>query len=283
MRKALDRLFTVLVGASGLAVCALVVGIAAAIVGRGVPVLSWSFLTNAMGGSGTGGGIVYQLLGTLLLVSSALLVALPPAVGLALCRSVYLRDPAARRRLTVALYAFNGVPSILFGILGLVVFVRYLGWGKSWLAGGILLGAMIVPTVAVALIERLEALPAKYVDAAAGLGLTREQIVRSVLLPQCRGGLVSGALLGMARAAGETAPILFAAAVFSGATLPRGVADSPVLALPYHIFTLAQDSFEPKAAANLWGAAAVLLGLVAALSLIALPARLRAHQEARHG
>jgi phosphate transport system permease protein len=265
------------------AACGLLLAIVAAILYRGWPALDWSFLSGAMRESGAAGGILDQLLGTVLLGVTALLVALPPAIGIALWQAVYLPPGAARRGVLVALYTWNGVPSIVFGIFGLLVFVRLLGWGKSWLAGGILLGMMIVPTLAVALSERLAAVPRGYLEAAAGLGLSREQIVRSVLLPQCRAGLVSGALLGLARAVGETAPILFAAAVFSGASFPRGIVESPVVALPYHIFTLAQDAFDPRASTQLWGAAAVLLALVGLASAIALPARLAAHEEARHG
>ena len=176
----------------------------------------------------------------------------------------------------------NGVPSILFGILGLIVFVKFLGWGKSWLSGGLLLGLMILPTVTVSLIERIKALPPAYVEAAVGLGLSRSQVVWSIVLPQSVGGLVTGLLLGLARAAGETAPIMFTATVFAGVTLPAGVRESPVLSLPYHIFILAQDSFDPAAAARVWGAAAVLLGVVFLLSAAALPVRLRVHEEARH-
>ena len=125
----------------------------------------------------------------------------------------------------------------------MIVFVGVLGWGKSWLSGGILLGMMILPTVTVALIERIESLPGKYLEAAAGLGLSRSQIVWSVVLPQSATGLITGSLLGLARAAGETAPIMFTAAVFAGASLPQGIRESPVLSLPYHIFVLAQDSY----------------------------------------
>ena len=176
----------------------------------------------------------------------------------------------------------NGVPSILFGILGLIVFVKFLGWGKSWLSGGLLLGLMILPTVTVSLIERIKVLPPKYVEAAAGLGLSRSQVVRSVVLPQCAGGLITGLLLGLARAAGETAPIMFTATVFDGVKLPAGVRQSPVLSLPYHIFNLAQDSFDPEVGAKVWGTAAVLLALVFLLGAAALPVRVRVHEEARH-
>jgi phosphate transport system permease protein len=181
------------------------------------------------------------------------------------------------------LYTLNGVPSILFGIFGLIVFVRFFGWGKSWFAGGILLGMMILPVVTVALIERIESLPRKYIEAAAGLGLTQSQIIWSVILPQSLTGLVTGSLLGLARAAGETAPIMFTATIFAGATLPHGIKESPVLSLPYHIFVLAQDSFDPAVGSKMWGSALVLLALVSLFSIVALPMRLRIHEEARDG
>lgn len=282
MRRWADRAFWAATGAAAVGACALLFAIAAVILERGLPALSWSFLVRATAAAGAGGGILYQLAGTLILVATALAVATPLAVALALAATVYL--PAGwRRLLRLALYAGSGVPAIVFGIFGLIAFGKVLGWGKSWLAGGIVLGMMILPTLTVALAERIEAIPRRYFEAAAGLGLGRSRRVWAVVLPQAAGGLLSGALLGLARAAGETAPILFTAAVFSGATLPGGVRDSPVLALPYHIFVLAQDSFDPAAGDRLWGAAFVLLALVSCLSLAALPARLRAHEEARHG
>jgi phosphate transport system permease protein len=203
-------------------------------------------------------------------------------LGIALTHGVYLRTQRAKTSLGLLLYALNGVPSILFGILGLIVFVKYLGWGKSWLSGGILLGLMILPTVTVAMIERIKVLPDKYLEAARGLGLSQSQVVRSVILPQSIGGLVTGLLLGLARAAGETAPIMFTATIFSGATIPHGIVESPVLSLPYHIFILAQDSFEPSVNAKVWGTATVLLMMVFCLSSVALPLRLRLHEEARN-
>ncbi len=282
MRRLIDHGFTLLTGMAALAACGLLVGIAAVILERGLPALSWEFVSRAADGFG-GGGVVYQIAGTVLLLLTALGVAAPTAIAVALLATVYLDRGRSRRRLTLALYALNGVPSIVFGIVGLAVFVKGLGWGKSWLAGGLVLALMILPTLTVALAERIRAVPRSYRTAASGLGLSRSAVVWSVLLPQSLGGLVSGTLLGLARAAGETAPILFTAAVFAGATLPAGVKESPILALPYHIFVLAQDSFDPAAGAALWGSATVLLALVLSLSIAALPTRLRTHEEARHG
>jgi phosphate transport system permease protein len=100
-----------------------------------------------------------------------------------------------------------------------------------------------------------------------------------VLLPQSWGGLITGSLLALGRAAGETAPIMFTATIFAGATFPSAIRESPVLSLPYHIFVLAQDSFDPSVGSKLWGAALVLLALVFLLSLAALPSRLKIHEE----
>ncbi|MGD2116043.1 MAG: ABC transporter permease subunit [Acidobacteriota bacterium] len=280
MRRPTEVLFWTGAGLCALAACAVLAGIVGAIVARGLPALSWSFLVQDAREAGAAGGILYQLAGTVILIVTALAVAAPPAVALALLRTVYLAERGARR-LRLALYAWNGVPSVVFGVFGLVVFVRGFGWGKSWLAGGIVLGLMILPTLTVALAERMAAVPEESLEAAYGLGLTRSRVVLAVILPQSAGGFLSGALLGLARAAGETAPILFTAAVFSGATLPSGVRESPILALPYHIFVLAQDSLDPGAVSRLWAAAFVLLALVFGLSLLSLPARLRSHAEAR--
>jgi phosphate transport system permease protein len=165
----------------------------------------------------------------------------------------------------------------------MVVFVQFFGWGKSWFTGGILLGFIMLPMVTVALMERIAGLPARYLEAAAGLGLSQSQIIWSVILPQSLSGLVTGSLLGLARVAGEIAPIMFTATIFAGATIPHGIKDSPVLSLHYHIFNLAQDSFDPGVGAKVWGTALVMLGVVFVLSVIALPARLKIHEEAHHG
>ncbi|HZJ13887.1 MAG TPA: ABC transporter permease subunit, partial [Chthoniobacteraceae bacterium] len=221
-----------------------------------------------------------SLVGSVILLVTAFFACAPFAVALALLERVWLRSPRTKRWLRLGLYTMNGLPSIVFGIFGFIVLVQWCGWGKSWLAGGIVLAMSMLPTVTVVLIERIAAVPSRYVEAAAGLGLRESQIVWAVLMRQSWGGLITGSLLGLARAAGETAPIMFTATIFAGATFPKAIAESPVLTLPYHIFILAQDSFDPAVGSKLWGAALVLLGLVFALSLAALPSRLRLHEEA---
>jgi phosphate transport system permease protein len=264
--------------AVALTVIATVIGLVAF---RGAPALSWQFFAEQVRSVGAEGGIFYQLAGTIILIVTATLIAVPIAAGFGLFQQLYLTSGRARRGLDAVLHALNGIPSIVFGLFGLALFVQMFGMKKSWLTGGILLGIMILPTVTVAFVEKLRAISSASVEAAFGLGLRRNQVAWSVLLPQGAAGLVTGTLLGLARAAGETAPIMFTAVIFAGATVPHGIVDSPVLALPYHIFILAQDSFDPAMTKNMWGSAIVLLLLVTALSLIALPLRLRIHEEAR--
>ena len=283
MRKVINLGFQLASVLCAMIACGILACIVGAIVVRGWPSVSWQFLTEQIRLVGADGGIFYNLIGTLILISTALFLSTPLALGLALVHGAYLRSEAGRQRLMLFLYLLNGVPSLLFGLFGFVVFVKYLGWGKSWLTGGILLGVMILPTVTVSLIERIRSLPRRYVEAASALGMNTSQVIWAVILPQSVGALVTGSLIGLARAAGETAPILFTATIFAGATLPKGVKESPVLSLPYHIFILAQDSFDPAAGAKVWGTAVVLLALVGFLSLIALPLRMRIHEEAHHG
>jgi phosphate transport system permease protein len=280
MRRAWDFIFVAIAAACAFAALAVLGGLVFAIARRGLPAISVSFFTEQIRLVGAQGGILWNLVGTVILLVTAFFACAPFAVALALLERVWLRSPRTKRWLRLGLYTMNGLPSIVFGIFGFIVLVQWCGWGKSWLAGGIVLAMSMLPTVTVVLIERIAAVPSRYVEAAAGLGLRESQIVWAVLMRQSWGGLITGSLLGLARAAGETAPIMFTATIFAGATFPKAIAESPVLTLPYHIFILAQDSFDPAVGSKLWGAALVLLGLVFALSLAALPSRLRLHEEA---
>jgi phosphate transport system permease protein len=282
-RKLVHHLFRGITALCALVACGILGWLVWAIARRGLPAISWSFFTEQIKLVGASGGIFFNIIGTGILLLTALLATLPVAVSLALLHGVYLRDGKRKRALETMLYVLNGMPSIVCGIFGFIVFVNYLGWGKSWLSGGILLAIIMLPTVTVALMERMATLPSKYVEAAAGLGLRQSQIIWSVVLPQTLSGIITGSLLGLARIAGEIAPIMFTATIFAGASFPRGIKESPVLSLPYHIFILVQDSFDPGVAEKVWGTALVMLGMVFTLSLIALPARLKIHEEAHHG
>ncbi|HEY6925396.1 MAG TPA: ABC transporter permease subunit [Steroidobacteraceae bacterium] len=275
MRKVRQYAFfagSALCATAAFSVLALILG---ALLFRGLPAVNWRFLTEHIALAGAAGGIFYNLVGTLILIATTLLVCIPIALSLGLLCGVYWRHTRWHDRSLIVLQLLNGVPSILFGIFGFIVFVKLFGWGKSWAAGGILLGLLILPTVTVTLIDRIEAVPQQYIEAASGLGLGTSQIIWSVIIPQSLTGLVTGALLGLARAAGETAPIMYTATIFAGVTFPAGIRDSPVLSLPYHIFILAQDSFDPGATQKLWGAALVLVCLVFVLSSLTLPIRMR--------
>ena len=277
LRKLADYGFAgfcaVCTGGAGL----LILAIAGTLLVKGLPAFSWGFLAL-----NEDRGIGFHVVGTLILIVSALFVAAPLATGLGIVYALFSPNGRRRRWMRTSFFALNGIPSIIFGIFGFLFFVKFLGWDKSWLAGGIVLGFMILPSMALALVERIEVLAPKYIDAAMGLGMRRSQVIWFVVMRQSVSGLVTGSLLGMARAAGEVAPIMFTATVFSGATIPLGIKDEPVLALPYHIFSLAQDTFSDASKAQLWATAVVLLGLVAALLLLALPMRIRIHEEASH-
>lgn len=278
MRRVLDRAagaFFTLAAAMSLLLLLMILGFVTA---RGIAAIDLHFLFTSVTSSG---GIAANVIGTAILVATALTFALPLAVGSALT-TIYLRSERLARVADTALQAVNTIPSIVFGLVGLALIVRA-GMGKSWLAGGIVLGVMILPTITISFLERIRSIDVATLEAAYGLGLSKSDVVREVMIPAGLGGLVSGSLLGISRAAGETAPILFTAAVFSGPAVPTGIADSPVLALPYHIFVLAQDSLDPAASSSMWGAAFVLLALVLSLSAASLPFRMRITEESRRG
>jgi phosphate transport system permease protein len=282
MRRWVDRVVGWLLAAAAFFVCGLLVAILVTLVWRALAVLGPALLLDEVQAAGADGGLRGQIVGTLLLAATSLAIAVPLGAASALALRVFAPRSSVAV-LELGLYTAAAIPSVLWGVVAFVVFTGYLDWGKSWLAGGITLGLMAVPTVALALAQRIAALPARYLEAGRALGMARHDLIWRVILPQTRDGLVSGSLLAVARAAGETAPILFCAAVFSGASWPPvGVANSPVLALPYHIFVLAQDAVAPGAQQRLWGAAVVLVAVSVGLAAAALPLRLGT-REAQHG
>lgn len=257
------------------AVLALVLG---AVLVKGMPAIRWEFISEVSRNFGTAGGVLYQALGTLILMAGAVTVSLPVALGAVLLQTEYLQSDRVKRGLRYLFYSLNGVPTILFGLVGYMIFGVYLETGVSWLTGTLILAVMILPTLQVSIQEAVEALPEKYRDAGTALGLPAWQVIRSVILPQSVFGIVTGVLLGLARAAGETAAIMFTATTFAGVLFPETWTD-PVPTLQTHILVLAQEALNPQAIANAWGASLVLLALVFVLILSALFFRSRIAME----
>lgn len=280
-RRLRDQAFLVLLAAATLLGLGLLAGILATVVWQGSGVISLEFLTAAPRDGGGAGGVLPQIIGTLILAGTAALVATPLSLGVALVRTEAYAGRRAGEALGGLLFLLNGAPSILFGVFGYVLLVKACGLGLSWLAGGLILALMIVPTVTVAVVEAIRRVPGERRESARALGLTRSHEVRAVVLPAAARGLVTGLLLGLARAAGETAPILFTAAVFAGVDWPEGIRNSPVVALPYHIMNLALDASSPARLAHARGAALVLVGLALLLSAAAFLSRRAAHEEGR--
>jgi phosphate transport system permease protein len=250
------------------------------------PVLSWSFLVENPRTHMTAGGIWAPLIGTFDVVVLSLALAAPVGV----LAGVYLHEYAGDNRLTraVNLGVVNlaGVPSIVHALFGVGVFVLAAGFGRSVLAASCTLAVMTLPVIIASTKEALAAVPVAFREACWNLGLSRWQTIRVVVLPNAMGGILTGVILQVSRAAGETAPILFTGAVLYvavpdaglGSFLPYGLRD-PFMALSYHLFTL--TSQVPGVSESLqYGVAVVLLALVLAVNAvsIAVRARLRARQ-----
>ena len=244
---------------TGLAIFILVI-LLGAVFWKGAPAIDWEFLSQESSNFGTSGGILYQAAGTLILMIGAVILSLPVALGTALFQTEYLQSDRFKKFFRNLIYSLNGMPTILFGLVGYVVFGVYLEAGVSWLTGSLILAVMILPTLQVSFQQAVESLPEKYRDAGMALGLNPAAMIRAVIIPQSLFGIITGVLLGLARATGETAAIMFTATTFSGITLPQTWTD-PVPTLQTHILVLAQEALNPEAVAHAWGAGLVLLSL----------------------
>ncbi len=241
---------------------------------KGLPAMHGGFLFDESRDFGRAGGIFYQSAGTLILMGVAVLWSLPMALGSVLFQTEYLESGKFKTFLTQLTYILNATPTILFGLVGYLFFGVYLKAGVSWVTGSLILAVMILPTLQVSIREAVEALPEKYREAGMALGLSRPAQIWRIILPQSFYGMVTGVLLGLARAAGETAAIMFTATTFSGIRFPQSFSD-PVPTLQTHILVLAQEAANPESIAQAWGAGLVLLGLVFLLTLAAWAFRTR--------
>ena len=267
-RAAFSILFaaTVLVASASVVVIG-VIGV------RGIGGLSWEFLTAMPTQGMRAGGIFPAIVGTLELVGLTVLFALPTGVCAAIYLTEYAADGWVTRLVRLAIVNLSGVPSVVFGLFGLGMFVIFLGFGTSLLAGALTLAIMTLPVIITASEEALRSVPQSFREVSYSLGASRWQTVRHSVLPFAVPGIMTGTILGISRAAGETAPILFTVAAFYLPRLPRSVFDQ-AMALPYHLYVITTQ-IPNISSAQRYGTALVLLLLVLSLNLCAVV--LRAH------
>lgn len=254
-------------GAAALFVVSAALFLLAYIAVRGAPAISWEFLTDVPSGQMKEGGILPAIVGTLALTAATAAFSLPIGVAAGIYLSEYAPRGKSTRVIRLAISNMAGVPSIVYGLFGLALFVILLDFGKSILAGALTLACLTLPVIITATEEALRQIPSDLRQASLALGATRWRTIYRIVLPAAAPGIVTGSILGLSRAAGETAPILFTAAVYYKRQMPDSIF-SDVMALPYHIYILAtQVTGRPDDI--IWGTAFVLVGGVTAISVAA--------------
>lgn len=279
-RKAVQWLVFMLLRGAILVVAAALAVILGFLVKNGISAISWEFLTQPPRNYMTEGGVWPCIVGTLLLSLGAMAVALPLGVASAIYLHEYARPGTLMRIIRLGVNNLAGVPSVVFGLFGLGLFVTVMKLGVSLAAGWLTLGALCLPVVIGTAEEALRNVPATYREASLALGGTKWQTIWRVVLPSALPGILTGSILGVGRAAGETAAIMFTAAVFYTPKMPTSIF-SDVMALPYHIYVLATAGTEiEKTRPIQYGTSLVLIALVLGMNLAAI--LIRAWLQKRH-
>jgi len=248
---------------------------------KGSGSLSWEFLIKAPRRGMTEGGIFPAIFGTFLLTLITAVLAIP----LGMFASIYLNEYARQTRITriirLSIRNLSGVPSIVYGLFGVILFVNMLKFGTSILSAGLTLGLLTLPWTITASEEALKTVPDSYREGALALGATKWQSIRTNVLPYAIPGMLTGTILGLARAAGETAPIMFTGAAFSLPFLPKSLSDQ-FMALPYHLYIMATQHHDiAKVRPLAYGTALVLIVFVLGMNLAAILLRFRLRRRKR--
>jgi len=253
-----------------------VLAIVIQIIVNGADAISLEFLTEAPSQAGKAGGILPAIVGTFYLMLGTIIVALPLGVMAGIYLTEYARDNWFTRAINLAIVNLAGVPSIVYGLFGLGVFVLLFHFGMSLLSASLTLACQALAMTVTTSREAILAVPREYREGSLAVGATRWQTIRHLVLPQASPGIITGAVLAMSRAAGETAPILVVGAAFLLPGLPQSPLDQ-FMALPYHLYTVAAHiPGMPKS--TMWGVALVLLVVVLSFNVLATVIRLRARQ-----
>jgi len=251
------------------------------IITKGASVISWEFLTQAPRKGMTEGGIFPAILGTFVVSLITVIFAVPLGMFAAIYLHEYARPGKMTRLIRLSIRNLSGVPSIVYGLFGVVLFVQMFKFGTSLLSAGLTLGLLTLPWTITACEEALKTVPQSYREGAFALGATKWYAIRTNVLPYAVPGMLTGVILGLSRAAGETAPILFTGAAFFIPHLPKSLFDQ-FMALPYHLYILAtQHQAIEKVQPIAYGTALVLLGLIFLLNMSAVWIRYRYRQRMR--
>jgi len=241
---------------------------------QGLPAISWEFVSAMPRDGMTAGGIFPAVVGTFWLTLGTAAVAVPIGTAAAIYLSEYAPDNAWTRTIRIAIINLAGIPSVVYGLFGLGLFVLFLNLGTSLIAGSLTLSIMTLPVIISTAEEAMRSVPNSYRVVSISLGATRWQTIKRIVLPQALPGILTGVILGLERAAGETAPILFTVAAFFLPRLPQSIFDSS-MALPYHLFVISTQV--PGMPVTIqYGTALVLLTFVLVMNLIAASIRSRA-------
>jgi phosphate ABC transporter, permease protein PstA len=243
------------------------------IVVRGIPAISWDFLTKMPENGMTEGGILPAIVGTLCLVMGSMIFAFPIGVFSGIYINEYLKDSWFKKLVNSMTNNLAGVPSIVFGLFGMALFVNKLEFGDSILAGSLTLGLMVLPIIIRTTEEALKTVDDSMRVGSYALGASKLQTIRKVVLPICYPNIVTGLILSVSRVSGETAPILFTAATYFLDRLPNSIFDQ-VMALPYHLYVLTTSGTDmEKTRPMAYGTALVLIVIVLLVNLMANSAR----------
>lgn len=242
---------------------------------KGSGVISWEFLSQAPRRGMTEGGIFPAIMGTFFVTIITAVLAIPLGMFAAIYLNEYARQNRLTRLIRLSIRNLSGVPSIVYGLFGVILFVNVLNFGTSILSAGLTLGMLTLPWTITASEEALKTIPNSYREGALALGATKWQAIRTNVLPYAMPGMLTGTVLGLARAAGETAPIMFTGAAFFLPFLPKGLGDQ-FMALPYHLYVMAtQHHAIAKVRPLAYGTALVLLLLVLGMNFIVVMIRYR--------
>jgi phosphate transport system permease protein len=262
--------FTVL-GLAMLIVVAPIVLIILYIVINGIGTVTWEFISQPPRSGMKAGGILPAILGTIILIFGTMLLSLPLGILSAIYLVEYAKDNLFTRIIKLSVVNLSGIPSIVYGLFGFTLFVGFLRFGTSILAGSLTLAIMSLPVIITTTKEALEAVPTSYREISLSLGATRWQTVKYCVLPYAIPGILTGTVLSLSRAAGETAPILFTVAAFYLPRLPHSVFDQ-VMALPYHLYVISTQV--PNMPMGLsFATAFVLIALVFLMNLVSIVLR----------